>query len=188
MTQAEPKKLNTAAANAAAEARAQADAYDAIFATPPIQLDNDMGELKIPPHPDFGMLDDEATDRYEELLFERDTVYAREPDIQVPEQTINGITHPGETIRGQLKTPYRTLVTDDDGNTTERRLSPPWTVLVVQAALGELDYKRLKEGGKSSADVWKIWGKQSLEAKERQGRSSGNTGSVGVETVSEADS
>jgi hypothetical protein len=95
--------------------------------------------------------------------------YDREPDIFIPEQRLKdsngnetGVVLPSDTQQGALKHPYR----------KDRVLiKPPHSVRVVKAALGETDFKRLREGGRSAADVWKIWGAQGLEVKQRQGRS-----------------
>lgn len=170
-------------ARPAIEARTQAEAYDSLFANRELAL-NDGTVMSIPPHPDFGMLDDERTEAYEELLFEVDTIYDREPDIYIPEQRLRdpetgnetGRVIPEETVRGALKRPFRI---------NGELVKPPYSIRVVQAALGELEYKRLKEGGRSAADVWKIWGQQGLEVKERQALDSKSNGSpVDVAPVS----
>jgi hypothetical protein len=155
-------------------ARDQADAYESLFRNRPLEL-NDGTELMIPPHPDFGMLDDDRMADYEELKFETET-FDREDDIYIPEQTLeNGVVLPAETRRGDLLRPYRR-----DGEL----IKPPHTVRVVMAVLGPDDYARLKAGGRSAADVWKIWGQQGMEVRERQFQGSGANGStVGLETV-----
>lgn len=165
MTDEQPEKLPTSSPDAAAEARAQAEAYDSLFAEQVVHLE-DGSELKIPPHPDFGMLDDDEMDAYTELLFERDTLYDREPDVIIPDQKLlndegkpTGHVVPGETLRGNLKVPYRIK---------DKLVKPSWQVKVVRAALGEKKFKELKAGGRNAADVWRIWGKQGLEAKVRQ--------------------
>jgi hypothetical protein len=181
-----PTKLPTAGENAAAEALTQADEYEALFGTTDLPLDN--GEiLKVPPHPDYGMLDDDQLESYEEYLFEIDTQYDRNPDITIPDHyekdkdgNVTGPLVPGETIRGSLKTPYRK---------NGQLVKPPHSVRLVQIALGDIDYKRLREGGKSAKDVWKIWGKQSLLIQERQQRDSKSArSSVDLASVSAADS
>ena len=183
MTQ--PAKLDTA--SPASDARDQAEAYDSIFANTPLEL-CDGTILEIPPHPDFGMLDDDRIDDYNELLFERDTTYDREQDIFIPEQRMkdpntgeeNGVVLPATTERGMLKVPYRV-----DG----KLLKPAWSVRVVKACLGEKDYELLRAGGKSSADVWRIWGKQGQLARERQAADSKSHGSaVDLEAVSSSNS
>lgn len=151
----------------ASEAREQAEAYDSLFANQQLPLD-DGTVMSIPPHPDFGMLDDDRIEAYEELLFEIET-YDREPDIFIPEQRLKdpetghetGVILPAETRRGALKRPFR-----KDG----ALVKPPHSVRVVQAVLGEVEYKRLQEGGRSAADVWRIWGRQGLEVRDRQSR------------------
>lgn len=178
-------KLETAPANAAREALEQAKAYESVFEPTELQL-NDGTTVQVPPHPDLGMLDDERLDDYEELLFERDTTYDREPDIFYPEQKLTdadghltGAVLPAETKRGPLKVPYRI---------NGERLRPGWSVRVVTAVLGELEYKRLREGGKSAKDVWAIWQKRNLEVAERRARSQADGSPVALVPVSEADS
>lgn len=163
----EPGDLPGKAPHAGREAYEQALEYESVFACTPIELD-DGSTMSIPPHPDFGMLDDEQMTEYEELLFEKET-YDREPDVVMPEQTLpSGITLPAETKRGALKAPYRI-----EG----QLVKPAYASRVVRAALGETAYKRLREGGRSSADVWRIWGRQGLEVKARQERDSKSDGS-----------
>lgn len=187
-----PRNLETTSAEAAAEARAQAEAYESLFASTPLELDNDE-VMMIPPHPDFGMLDDDNIEAYEELLFERDENYEREPDIHVPEQRLRdantgeetGIVLPADTQRGALKRPFR--IKDAQGQV--KLLKPPWSVKVVQAAIGETEYKRLRAGGKCAGDVWKIWGKQGIIARQRQVGDPKSIGSsVDLEAVPETDS
>jgi hypothetical protein len=155
--------LPSTSEDAAREAREQADAYDSLFA--PIELPLDDGDsMMIPPHPDYGMLDDPRMEAYTELMFEVDTEYEREPDIIIPEQEVDGgIRMPGEVVRGKLKVPYRRLV---KGKSV--LVKPPHSIGFVQAVLGEDEYKRLRAGGKGAKDVWKIWADQSVRIKERQ--------------------
>ncbi|MBB3752616.1 hypothetical protein FHT44_005128 [Mycolicibacterium sp. BK634] len=164
-------------AGPAEDARLQAEMYDSIFSSTPLKLDN--GEtLMIPPHPDFGMLDDDRMEDYEDLLMEVED-YDREPDVFIPEQTLSdGAVVPSETIKGQLKRPFR-----KDGV----RVKPAHSVRLVQAAIGPDDYAKLRAGGKSAADVWKIWGKQGLEIQARRDpKSEGSVVALGA--VPEADS
>ena len=170
----EPGDLPGKSATAAREAREQAQAYESVFTPTPLELD-DGTVLQIPPHPDFGMLDDEQMGEYEELLFEVEG-YDREDDL--PEQHLDsGLILPGE--RGALKRPYR-----KDG----ALVKPPHSVRVVRAALGDTEYKRLREGGKSAADVWRIWGKQGLQIRERQAADSkSDGGALAVAPIPEAD-
>jgi hypothetical protein len=163
-----PRNVATTSETAPAEARAQADAYESLFGN--IDLELDGGEtLSIPPHPDYGRLDDDRMEAYEEYLFEIDTAYDREDDIFIPEQIIrddnsNEIGRlPSSTQRGALKRPYR-----KDGVLVK----PPHSIKVVQIALGDVDYKRLKEGGKSSKDVWAVWGSQAAKIAERRAEDS----------------
>lgn len=184
----QPRKLPTASPEE--EARAQAEAYDSLFSNQELELDGGR-KLSIPPHPDFGMLGDEETEAYEELLFERDTEYEREPDVIVPEQRLKdadgnetGVVVPGETIQGAVKRPYRRI--GADGKPV--LVKPSWSVRVVRAALGETKYKELTEGGRCAADVWRVWGKQGLEAKQRQGRPEADGSPVDLAAISTPDS
>ena len=172
--------------NAAQEARRQAEEYNAIVADTDLEL-CDGTVLKIPPHPDLGFLDDDRLGEYEELLVEVEG-YDREPDIFIPEQKLldpntgkeTGVVLPAETRPGALKRPFRK---------DQQLIKPPHSVRVVITALGEENYKLLRAGGKSAADVWRIWGRQGLLIQERAAfRSSIPGGPVALETVSAADS
>jgi hypothetical protein len=173
------RKLPTAGDNAGREAREQADAYDSMFGTTDLELD-DGTIIKIPPHPSYGMLDDDAADAYEQLLFEMDTTYDRAPDTEVPEQKLdNGMILPAHTERGNLLTPYRI-----DG----KRVTPTHNIKIAKIALGD-DYDLLRAGGRSAADVWKIWGKKSIEIQERAQLDSKSDGrDLDLETIPETDS
>jgi hypothetical protein len=139
-------------------AREQADAYDSMFSSIPLEL-SDGSILELPPHPNLGMLDDEQQEAYEELMFEMES-YDREPDIIFKEQTLpSGTIVPQEVRRGELKTPYR-----KDG----ALVKPPHRTRVVQVALGEKAYARLLEGGKGAVDVWRCWHEQMMRITERQ--------------------
>lgn len=184
------RALPTATDDYAEQARLQAEAYDSLFANTDIKLD-DGTMLSIPPHPDFGMLDDDAMDDYAQLLFDRDTVYEREPDIIIPEQRMknsegveNGVVMPSETIRGALKTPYR--IKTEDGSSV--LVKPAWSTQMVIAGLGKESYEMLRAGGRSSADVWRIWSKQGEQVKQRQGRSEAERSPVAVAPVPTPDS
>lgn len=180
-----PRKLPHSSADAAAEALEQAHEYQSLFAPTPLELDGD--SLMIPPHPDYGMLDDDRLDAYDQLLFDVDTVYDREEDIYIPESEIKnsegvltGVKLPSSVQRGAIKRPFRI---------NNERVSPPYSVRVVQIALGEQDYKRLIEGGRSSKDVWKIWGDQNIRIEaRRKGDSKSAAGAVPVASISPADS
>jgi len=150
--------------NSGRQAREQANAYDSLFADTPLEL-NDGTFLAIPPHPDLGMLDDEQMDDYEDLVMELET-YDREEDVYIPEQRLldakgneTGVVLPASTERGALKRPYR-----KDGV----RVKPAHSVRVAMIALGEEGYKRLREGGRSAKDVWRIWGRQAAELADRR--------------------
>jgi hypothetical protein len=178
-----PRNVATTSETAAAEARDQADAYESLFGNTDLELDND-SPVSVPPHPDYGMLDDEKMEAYEEYLFDIDTKYDRDEDIFIPEQIIrddNGHEIgrlPGSTQRGALKRPYR-----KDGELVK----PPHSVKVVQIVLGEAEYKRMQAGGKSSKDVWAIWGKQASKIADRRAADSKSTrGAVDMAAVSAA--
>jgi hypothetical protein len=155
-------------------AREQALAYASVFAPTPLALD-DGTEIMIPPHPNLRMLDDDCMQAYDDLLFEVDTKYDREPDLLIPQQTLaNGIILPAETKKGDLLVPYRI-----EGE----MVKPPYSVKLVQVALGEEQYAKLKAGGKSAGDVWRIWNIQGLEVAARQeadSKSRGGNGLVGT--------
>lgn len=190
MTDKPVRNLPHTAPNAGDQAREQASAYDSLFADTPLKLDNG-DTINIPPHPDLSMLSDEAMEAYEELQFEMES-YDREDDIFIPEQRLKdsnghetGVVLPASTSKGALKRPYRK--TDADG--VSRLVKPPHSVKVAQIALGEAEYKRLIDGGRSSADVWRIWGTQATELRKRQeDDSKSDGGALALEAVSEADS
>lgn len=181
-----PAKLPTSSPDAAKEALAQADNYESIFGTVDLVLD-DGTVVKIPPHPDYGMNDDDRVEAYNELLFKMDTEYDREPDIFIPEQRLKnsegqdtGVTLPSDTQRGRLKAPYRI---------NGVLVKPAHSIQVVICALGQEEYDRMRAGGRNASDVWKIWGNQSLKMKERQASDSKSGGSpLVVAAVPAADS
>ncbi|AGT12024.1 tail assembly chaperone [Mycobacterium phage Catdawg] len=158
------RNLPHTAPDAGLQAREQATNYDSVFADTPLTLNN--GEvIMVPPHPDLGMLSDEAMAEYEQLQFEMES-YDREEDIFIPEQRLRssdghetGVVLPASTQKGDLKRPYR-----KDGVL----ISPPHSVRVARIALGEENYAKLRAGGKSAADVWRIWGSQAAELQKRQ--------------------
>ncbi len=149
-------------------AREQADNYDSMFSSIPMELD-DGSVLDLPPHPNLGMLDDEQQEAYEELMFEMET-YDRDPDIVFKEQTLSsGSVVPERTVRGDLKTPYRK---------NGVLVKPPHRTKVVQVALGDKDYARLIAGGKNAVDVWRLWHEQTMRIAERQAVDSKSNGSA----------
>lgn len=180
------RKLSTTPDTAASDSREQAEAYESLFAPTPLELENGEGTLMVPPHPDWGMLDDENMQAWDEYMFEIDTVYEREPDIHIPEQRLeNGLTLPSDTQRGSLLVPYRKKNADD----VVELVRPAHTIKVVQIALGDEEFDRLKRGGKQTADVYRIWRSQSLKIRERQAADSKSVGSaVDLEAVPETDS
>lgn len=163
------------------QAREQATEYDSVFADTELVL-SDGDTISIPPHPDLAMLSDEAMDAYEELQFEMES-YDREEEIIIPEQRLKdsdgnetGIVLPGTVQPGALKRPYR-----KDGV----RITPPHSVKVAQIALGEEGYRKLVAGGKSAADVWRIWGTQATELQRRKAEDSkSDGGSVDLAPIS----
>lgn len=174
------RNLPHTAPDAGRQAREQADAYDSLFAD--IQMDLDDGTtISIPPHPDLGMLDDDAMEQYEELQFEMES-YDREEDIYIPEQRLrdsdgneNGVVLPATTSPGALKRPYRK---------NGELVKPPHSVRVARIALGEEGYRRLIAGGKSAGDVWRAWAKQAAELRDREAHDSKSEGSpVDLEAV-----
>ncbi len=180
------KKLPNTASDAGSKAREQAQAYNSLLADQDLELE-DGSILKVPPHPDLGMMDDEQMEAYEELLVEVES-YDREPDIVIPEQKLRdpdtghetGVVLPAETQRGALKRPYR-----KDG----KLVKPPHSVRVVQAVLGPEKYAALRAGGRGAKDVWRLWGEQGLELRQRQANDSKSDGSsVDLEPVSAGDS
>jgi hypothetical protein len=167
------RNLPHTAPNAGQQAREQADAYDSMFADIEIEL-NDGTTISIPPHPDLGMLDDEAMEQYEELQFEMES-YDREEDIHIPEQRLkdadgneNGVVLPATVSPGALKRPYRK---------NGELIKPPHSVRVARIALGEAGYQRLIAGGKSAGDVWRAWAKQAAELRDREAADSKSEGS-----------
>lgn len=174
------QNLPHTAANAGRQAREQADAYDSLFADIKMELD-DGTTISIPPHPDLGMLDDDAMEQYEELQFEMES-YDREEDIFIPEQRLrdsdgneNGVVLPATTSLGALKRPYR-----KDGELVK----PPHSVRVARIALGEEGYQKLIAGGRSAGDVWRAWAKQAAELRDREASDPKSEGSsVDLEAV-----
>ncbi len=143
---------------AGARAAEQAAAYDGVFASTLLELD-DGTTIEIPPHPHLGLLGDEQQEAYEELLFEVEG-YDRHPDVYIPEQTLaSGVVLPAETRRAELKIPHR-----KDGVLVK----PPYRTRMVQIALGPQAYAQLCAGGKDAADVIKIWTKGAARLEERR--------------------
>lgn len=188
-----PKNLENADPDVAVAALDQAREYDSVFGPTVLDADStpaltDGGPpIEIPPPPDYGMLGDDEMEAYEELLFEVDTAYDREPDVYIPEQrlrspdgTESGIVLPAETQRGALKRPYR------KGG---ELVKPPHTIKVVQATLGEEVYDRLKANGIKAGQIWQIWSEHALRIRERQQRDSKSVRStVDLAAVPKADS
>jgi hypothetical protein len=160
----------TPPADAGKRAREQADAYDSVFASTPLEL-NDGTTIDIPPHPNLAMLDDDRQAAYEELIFEVES-YDREEDIFIPEQHLtSGAIVPAGMRRGNVITPHR-----KDG----QLIKPPYSQRMVTAVLGEDVYARMRAGGKSAGDVMKIWQLQGLALADRQQIDSKSNGSASV--------
>lgn len=167
------RNLPHTAANAGDQAREQGGEYDSLFADTPLEL-SDGSFVQVPPHPDLGMLSDEAMEAYEELQFEMES-YDREEELHIPEQRLKdsdgnetGVVLPSTTVPGALKRPYR-----KDGEL----IKPPHSVRTAKIALGELEYARLVNGGRAAGDVWRIWAKQAAELRDREAEDSKSEGS-----------
>ncbi|MDV6979658.1 hypothetical protein [Mycobacterium intracellulare] len=178
----------------ARHAREQAAEYDSPFASTELKLD-DGTVIMVPPDPRLRLLDDDALIALDRLNLEIES-YDRHPDIFIPEQKIkdragNEITLPSETRPGALKEPHRKT---DPETGQQILLDPPYTVQVVQIALGPEDYARLRAGtinGRrgSCADVNRIWNEQGTALVKRQAADSKSDGSPGVlEGISPPDS
>jgi len=179
-----PRNLPSTSRDAARQAREQAEAYESMLKN----TDLDIGgvTISVPPHPDLGMLDDDAMELYEDLLVEVKT-YDRDPDIDFPEQRLldgdgneTGMVIPARTERGEIIRPY------EKGGV---RVRPAYSIRVATIALGEEQYTKLRAAGGGAADVWRVWGTQGLEIRKRQERDPKSAGSgVDLEAVSSADS
>jgi hypothetical protein len=195
MSEAKPAKLPTSTPEAPAQARDQAAEYSSPFAPSKLTLD-DGYVIEIPPHPSLQMFDDEAQAELDALHLDLEENYERHPDVQVPEQTVYDkvsgkviSVFPPTTQRGALKEPYRKKV----GEKTEL-MNPPYKVRVVQIAIGEENYARLRAGTVdghrgSAADVWRIWSEKGLEVAKREKEDTfRQEGSVDLEAVPTPDS
>ena len=166
------RNLPHTAPGAGKQAREQGSAYDSLFGDTELELD-DGNTILVPPHPDLGMLDDEAMEQYEELQFEMES-YDREEDIHIPEQRLKdsngnetGVVLPASVSQGALKRPYRK---------NGELIKPPHSVRVARLALGDATYQKLVAGGKSAGDVWRIWAKQAAELRDREAEDSKSEG------------
>lgn len=179
------RNLPHTAPNAGDQAREQATVYDSMFGDTPLEL-SDGTFVQVPPHPDLGMLSDSAQELYEELQFEMES-YEREDDIHIPEQRLKGadgqetgVVLPASVVRGALKRPYRRI----NAEGKSELIKPPHSVKVAKIALGDLEYDRLVNGGKSAGDVWRIWAKQAAELRDREAEDSkSDGGSVALASV-----
>ena len=166
------RNLPHTAPGAGKQAREQGSAYDSLFGDTELELD-DGNTILVPPHPDLGMLDDEAQELYEELQFEMES-YDREEDIHIPEQRLKdpsgnetGVVLPASVSPGALKRLYRK---------NGELIKPPHSVRVARIALGEATYEKLVAGGRSAGDVWRIWAKQAAELRDRESEDSKSEG------------
>ncbi len=172
------------------EAVTQAEQYGGPFSPKLLHFDDDE-TMKVCPHPVYRLFSsEEALTAYDQRMVDIEENFDREPDTYIPEQVIKTstgeeVTLPAETKRGAVKTPYRL-----DG----KLVSPPHEVLMVQIALGEAEYARLKtktiDGRPASySDVWRVWLEAADEGRARAEADSKSVGSVaGVEGVAAADS
>lgn len=159
-------------------AQEQAAEYTSIFAPRELKLD-DGTVIVVPPHPNLRMFDDEAQAKLEALEVDIQENYDRGPDIQIPYQEIvdkagNKTVLQPETRPGELKQPYRKK---------GKPLNPPYSVQVVQIALGE-DFEKLRNGtvgGKrgSAAHVWRLWNEQGSQLMNRADVDPKSEGSAG---------
>ena len=81
----------------------------------------------------------------------------------------SGVILPAETRKGKLLEPYR-----QDGE----RVRPPHSVKVVQVALGEDVYAKLRRAGMCAADIWRIWNQQGMDLAERAEQDAKSNGST----------
>jgi len=159
-------------------AQEQAAEYGSIFAPRELKLD-DGTVIVVPPHPNLRMFDDDAQEKLEALEVDIQENCDREPDIYIPEQKVkdnagNEMVLPAETRPGALKQPFRKR---------GKPMKPPYSVQVVQIALGE-DYEKLRTGtidGKrgSAAHVWRLWNEQGSSLVKRADADPKSEGSSG---------
>ena len=185
-----PKDLPTKSKDAAAQALAQAAAYDGLFAPRPFDLGNG-AMLLIPPPPENLIIPgDENLEAYEALQFEIKS-YDRKPKTIIPPQEIKDrhghliTTLPAQEQDGDLIWPHQKT----DPETGEVKRMPSYTIRLVKAVLGEEAYGRLAKAGKSASDIETVWGKWRLEiAAWRTTDSKSGSGDVDLAAVPEADS
>lgn len=155
--------------SAGERAATQADAYRSIFRSHTFDLGNG-DSIEVPPHPALRMLPDDTLEEYEDLLWEVNNQYDRQPDIYHPEQTLtNGSVVPSSTQKGALIIPYQI---------NGERVRPAHSIRVVQIVLGAERYEKLRAVGKSAADIWKLWDEQNLEVANRETFRSVSNGSA----------
>ena len=136
------------------EAREQAAEYFGFTASSSIRVAN--GKVFEIPNP--GLMDDDQQERWEALQFELEQC-DREPDIEVPEQTLpDGTVISARVVKGDFLTPYR-----KDG----QLLTPPYNVRLAKALFGEEGYAEYKAGGGIAAQIAMEWARMNREFEKR---------------------
>lgn len=134
------------------EAKDQAAEYFGIASGVTIQQGNEIFEI-----PNPGLLDDEQQERWEELQFELEAC-DREPDIEIPETTLDdGTVVPARVIRGDVKRPYRI---------GGELMKPSYNVRLAKVLFGDR-YEAFKKAGGSGNQVGLIWAKMNDEFQKR---------------------
>ncbi len=140
------------------DAKEQAAEYFGFTASVYIEVEG--GKVFEIPNP--GLMNDDQQERWEELQFLLEDC-DREDDVTYPERTFtdaDGITRtiPEQTIRGEVKTPYRI-----DG----KLLKPPYSVRLAKALFGEDGYAAYKAGGGIANQISLEWARMNREYQER---------------------
>lgn len=142
------------------EAKDQAAEYFGFASSTFIEVEKD-GNRKVFEIPNPGLLDDDQQERYEELQFELEKC-DREPDVEVPEQTVvidgKATTVAAYTLPGDFKRPYRI---------NGELLKPPYNVRLAVALFGEEGYAEYKAGGGIANQIGFEWAKMNKEYQER---------------------
>lgn len=146
------------------EAKQQAADYFGFTASTSIRVAN--GKVFEIPNP--GLMDDDQQERWEALQFELEQC-DREPDIEVPEQTLpDGTVISARTVRGDFLTPYRK---------NGELLTPPYNVRLAQALFGEDGYAEYKAQGGIAAQIAMEWARMNRDFEERVNRDPKSGGS-----------
>lgn len=136
------------------EAKEQAGEYFGFTASVFIQVDS--GKVFEIPNP--GLMNDDQQERWEELQFELEQC-DREPDIEIPERTLeDGTVLPAQTIRGEVKVPYRI---------NGELMKPPYNVRLAKVLFGEEGYAEYKAGGGIAGQINVEWARMNREYQER---------------------